>query len=107
MFKIKDYRRETDQKSFRKLFESVKIKAKKKDYSDQISKCRYDVKEAWGLMKEVIRKKNCPRILCQNIYSIIKLTSLINRTFNKRFIGGVSQQKKYQIYLYLYLFHSF
>ena len=51
---------------FINLFESLKKKAKKKYYSEKISKYKHDAKKTWSIMKELIGKikpksSNLPR----------------------------------------------
>ena len=53
-------------KSYKNLFESLKKRAKKKYYSEKISKYKHDAKKAWSIMKELIGKiqpksSNLPR----------------------------------------------
>ena len=43
-------------KSYKNLFESLKKKAKKKYYSEKISKYKHDAKKTWSIMKELIGK---------------------------------------------------
>ena len=56
---------------FINLFESLKKKAKKKYYSEKISKYKHDAKKTWSIMKELIGKiklksSNLPRRITVN-----------------------------------------
>ena len=58
-------------KSYKNLFESLKKKAKKKYYSEKISKYKHDAKKTWSIMKELVGKiklkpSNLPRRVTVN-----------------------------------------
>ena len=55
---LKHRTRETElaYKSYKNLFESLKKKAKKKYYSEKISKYKHDAKKTWSIMKELVGK---------------------------------------------------
>ena len=53
-------------KSYKNIVESLKKKAKKKYYSEKISKYKYDAKKPWSIIKELVGKikpksSNLPR----------------------------------------------
>ena len=65
---LKHQTRETElaNKSYKNLFESLKKKAKKKYFSEKISKYKHDAKKALSIMKEIMGKiklksSNLPR----------------------------------------------
>ena len=55
--KNKTYQNETTYKNYRKLFETIKTKAKKNFYSKIPLKYKNDMKNTWKFIKEVIGKK--------------------------------------------------
>ena len=75
--------------SYKNLFESLKKKAKKKYYSEKISKYKHDAKRAWSIMKELIRKikvksSNLPRRITVNEVHIFDKRKIANE-FNAFF----------------------
>ena len=57
--------------SYKNLFESLKKKAKKKFYSEKVSKYKHDAKKTWCIMKELVGKiqlksSNLPRRITVN-----------------------------------------
>ena len=76
-------------KSYKNLFESLKKKAKKKYYSEKISKYKHDAKKTWSIMKELIGKiklksSNFPRRITVNevdIFDKCKITNEFNALF--------------------------
>ena len=58
-------------KSNKNLFESLKETAKKKYYSEKISKYKHDAQKTWSIMKELVgkiklRSSNLPRRITVN-----------------------------------------
>ena len=76
-------------KSYKNLFESLKKKAKKKYYSEKISKYKHDAKKTWSIMKELVGKiklksSNLPRRITVNkvgIFDERKITNEFNAFF--------------------------
>ena len=88
---LKHRTRETElaYKSYKSLFESLKKKAKKKYYSEQISKYKHDAKKTWSIMKELIGKiklksSNLPRRITVNEVDIFDKRKIENE-FNAFF----------------------
>ena len=76
-------------KSYKNLFESLKKKAKKKYYSEKISKYKHDSKKTWSIMKELIGKikfksSNLPRRITVNEVDIFDKRKIANE-FNSFF----------------------
>ena len=76
-------------KSYKSLFESLKKKAKKKYYSEKISKYKHDAKKTWSIMKELIGKiklksSNLPRRITVNEVDIFDKRKIANE-FNAFF----------------------
>ena len=76
-------------KSYKNLFESLKKKAKKKYYSEKISKYKHDAKKTWSIMKELIGKiklksSNFPRRITVNEVDIFDKCKIANE-FNAFF----------------------
>ena len=88
---LKHRTRETElsYKSCNNLFENLKKKAKKKYYSDKISKYKHDAKKTWSIMKELIGKiklnsSNLPRRITVNevdIFDECKIENEFNAFF--------------------------
>ena len=88
---LKHRTRETElaYKSYKNLFESIKKKAKKKHYSEKISKYKHDAKKTWSIMKELIgeiklKSSNLPRRITVNevdIFEKRKIASEFNAFF--------------------------
>ena len=76
-------------KSYKNLFEGLKKKAKKKYYSEKISKYKHDAKKTWSIMKELIGKiklksSNLPRRITVNEVDIFDKRKIANE-FNAFF----------------------
>ena len=76
-------------KSYKNLFEGLKKKAKKKYYSEKISKYKHDAKKTWSIMKELIGKiklksSNLPRRITVNKVDIFDERKIANE-FNAFF----------------------
>ena len=76
-------------KSYKNLFEGLKKKAKKKFYSEKISKYKHDAKKTWSIMKELIGKiklksLNLPRRITVNEVGIFDKCKIANE-FNAFF----------------------
>ena len=77
-------------KSYKNPFESLKKRAKKKYYSEKISKCcKHDAKKTWSIMKELIGKiklksSNLPRRITVNEVDIFDERKIANE-FNAFF----------------------
>ena len=76
-------------KSYKNLFESLKKKAKKKYYSEKISKYKHDTEKTWSIMKELIGKiklksSNLPRRITVNEVDIFDKRKIANE-FNAFF----------------------
>ena len=76
-------------KSYKNLFESLKKKAKKKYYSEKISKYKHDDKKIWSIMKELVGKiklksSNLPRRITVNKVDIFDERKIANE-FNAFF----------------------
>ena len=81
-------------KSYKNLFEILKKKAKKKYYSEKISKYKHGAQETWSIMKELAGKirfqaSNLPRKITVNEVDIVDERKISNE-FNAFFtnIGG-------------------
>ena len=90
---LKHRTRETElaYKSYKNLFKTLKKKAKKKYYSEKISKYKHDVKKTWSIMKELIGKiklksSNLPRRITVNEVDIFDKRKIANE-FNAFFIN--------------------
>ena len=75
---------------YRKLFESIRKKAKKSYYSKQIIKHIGNIKKSWEIMKEIIGKSkvvrnNLPKLLRVNNVNIFDKTEIANK-FNQFFV---------------------
>ena len=88
---LKHRTRETElaYKSYKNLFESLKKRAKKKYYSEKISKYKHDAKKTWSIMKELIGKiklksSNLPRRITVNEVDIFDKRKIANE-FNTFF----------------------
>ena len=88
---LKHRTRETElaYKSYKNLFESLKKKAKKKYYSEKISKYKHDAKKSWSIMKELIgqikfKSSNLPRRITVNEVDIFDKRKIANE-FNAFF----------------------
>ena len=73
-------------KSYENLFESLKKKAKKKYYSEIISKYKNDAKKTWSIMKELIKlnSSHLPRRITINdvdIFDELKIANEFNAFF--------------------------
>ena len=82
---LKHRTRETElaYKSYKNLFESLKKKAKKKYYSEKISKYKHDAKKTWSIMKELIGKiklksSNQEELLSMKLIFLIKVKLQMN-----------------------------
>ena len=76
-------------KSYKNLFESLKKKAKKKYYSEKISRYKSGAKKTWSIMKELIGKiklksSNLPRRITVNDVDIFDERKIANE-FNAFF----------------------
>ena len=88
---LKHRTRETElaYKSYKNIFESLKKKAKKKYYSEKISKYKHDAKKTWSIMKELMGKiklksSNLPRRITVNEVDIFDKRKIANE-FNTFF----------------------
>ena len=68
---------------YKNLFESLKKKAKKKYYSEKISKYKHDDKKIWSIMKELVGKiklksSNLPRRITVNKVDIFDERKIAN-----------------------------
>ena len=75
--------------SYKNLFESLKKKAKKKFYSEKVSKYKHDAKKTWCIMKELVGKiklksSNLPRRITVNKVDIFDERKIANE-FNAFF----------------------
>ena len=82
---LKHRTRETEfaYKLYKNIFESLKKKAKKKYYSEKISKYKHDDKKIWSIMKELVGKiklksSNLPRRTTVNKVDIFDERKIAN-----------------------------
>lgn len=86
-------------KNYKNLFEKLRKKAKKKYYSEIISKYKYDSKNTWRIMKEIIGKtkeksNSLPQVIKVNGKNIYD-QNVVAKEFNKFFINvGPNLAKK-------------
>ena len=57
--KIRNQKRETEYKNYKKLFESTKRRSKKLHFSKLILKHKNNIKKTWQIIKKAIGKEKC------------------------------------------------
>ena len=89
--KSKTYEHEISYKNYRKLFESIKQRAKSQYYSKMILHYKDNIKKTWQIMKEVIGKgklvnNSLPKHLILNNRNIFDQKTIAN-SFNEYFVN--------------------
>ena len=69
--KNRNSKSELEYKNYKKLFESIKKRAKKNYFSSLILKHKNNIKKTWDVIKESIGKRRCNN---QNVYPKKRLT---------------------------------